>query len=260
MSALATRSRLTTNSRQVAGLGPEQRLVHLRGVPVGRRRGAERLPEALGAAVALKGVAELLEEELQVVAHRLLQGGQHLVELDRDLGLPLWNQRAAVELGGAWAARLQVDEQVALEEEAGAELHGRVLADREGGVVELHRHHGRVLAIAVPVGEVLDLGHLADIDAGDPDRALGADVLGVGEDRLQLVAVPRDERERLGEGEVEAEDDRDDRDQPDPPVGSPLVVVRASRHGESQKTLVPSCWRKRSVLPSGAVPSCLETF
>ena len=104
-------------------------------------------------------------------------------------GLVLGDERAAVELGRARAARVQVDEQVALEEEARAQLHRRVLADRQGAVLEVHRDDGGVLALAVRVGQVLDVGDLADVDAGDPDRALGADVLRVGEDRLELVAV-----------------------------------------------------------------------
>ena len=101
-------------SRQVAGLRAEQRLVHLGGVLVSRRRGPEGLLEALGASVAVEGAAELLEEDLQVLPHGRLQRGEDLVELDRARGLALRDHRAAVQLGSAGAARVQIDEQVAL--------------------------------------------------------------------------------------------------------------------------------------------------
>ena len=45
---------------------------------------------------------------------------------------------------------MQVDEQVALEEQTRAQLERRVLADREGAVLDVHRDHGRVLPVPVP--------------------------------------------------------------------------------------------------------------
>ena len=129
-----------------------------------------RLAAASGGLEPQRAVAELLQEDLQVLADRRLQRGQDLVELDRDRGLLEREHRARLELLAARGAGLQVDEQVALEEQPRAQLQGRVLVDRAGVLVELHRDHRGVETVAVLVGEVLDRGHLADVHAGDPDR------------------------------------------------------------------------------------------
>ena len=125
-------SRLRTKPARSPGWRPSSASLTWAVEPIGGRRGPERLLEALGAAVLVERVAELLQEDLEVgrapaPAARSAPGrtGPRSRSGHRD-------HRAAVELGRLGRARVQVDEEVALEEEARPQLHRRVLLDRQG--------------------------------------------------------------------------------------------------------------------------------
>ena len=60
---------------------------------------------------------------------------------------------------------LDLDEVVALEEDARAHLHRRVAVDRQAGLLDRHHDDGGVRALVR-----LDGLDLADLDAGDPHR------------------------------------------------------------------------------------------
>ena len=135
-------------AREVAvGLGAEQRLVDLgaaleRGGRVlvgvveglGGRLAARRgvgvaVVAALG--LAFRPLRELVEQVAQVLARVALQRGQHLVELHRRRRLRDLDRVAVVEHRRRRRARREVDEEVALEEDARPDLGGRVLVDRQ---------------------------------------------------------------------------------------------------------------------------------
>ncbi len=108
----------------------QQRLVHLGRVAERARRRLVDLAEALRSA-CLEGLAELVEQGLEVRADIRLERGEDLVDLDRDRGLAYGEGVAVIYLFSARRARLEVDEQVALEEEPRAQLHRRVFVQRE---------------------------------------------------------------------------------------------------------------------------------
>ena len=66
----------------------------------------------------------------------------------------------------------EVDEEVALEEDARADLGGRVLVERQAVLVDLH-HHERLVGALLR----LDRLDLADLDAGDPHGRVDAQAL-----------------------------------------------------------------------------------
>ena len=211
--------------RDVAvGLGAQQGLVDLgaaleRGgrVLVGVVEGLGRgLPAGGAVGVAVVGRARLgvqadgeaVEQVAEVLAAVALQRGQDLVELHggrrpRDL-----DDVPVGELRRGRRPRGQVDEEVALEEDARPDLGGRVLVDRQRGVLELERHERLVGAL---LG--LDGLDLADRDAGDPHGRVGAQRVGRLEGGLDAEAVG--ERDVLGEAEPDPDDDDRERDQPD---------------------------------------------
>jgi hypothetical protein len=232
-------------------LGAEQRLVH-------QGRAAERLGavargvvqrlggglpphvrvlvEVLGRArLVAQGAAELADHRLEVGARVGLERGEHLVDLHRARGLRQRQGVARLELGCARAPRLELHEEVALEEDARADLQLGVLVDRETRVVDLHRDHRRARVLALERLDALDLAHL---NAGDPYRGARLDVRRVLEHGLQLV-LSADERHVLREREVghgheEREPDRAGRERRDaaclhaphcPASGCPLVTV-----------------------------------
>lgn len=149
---------------------------------------------------------------------------EHLAELHRRGGLVDRDHALLVEHLRRRRARLKVHELVALEEDARPNLELRVLMNREAVVLDLHRNHRPVLALAER-GDLLDD---ADLDAGDADRGLGLEVVHGVEGGLELVSVG--ERVRLGVGEVGRDDDDHERDQARlegvmPPL-RPLVLLR----------------------------------
>jgi hypothetical protein len=128
-------------------------------------------------------------------------------------------------------AGLDVHEEVALEEDARADLELGVALDREAHLLDLHRHLGRTLALL----HRLDLHDLAHLHAGDPDRRARLQVVHVVEDGLELVRVR--ERVRLREAEVREQADHDDR-QDAGAEGAHSVAAPA--HGTSLRLSIPS--------------------
>ena len=80
--------------------------------------------------------AEPGERPLQALARRRLERREDLVDLDRRRRLGDRDRAAVGELRRARAARIEVEEEVALEEEARADLDRRVLVDRLALVVD----------------------------------------------------------------------------------------------------------------------------
>ena len=146
------------------------------------------------ARLGVEPLGEPVEQVAQVLARVALQRGQHLVELDRRGGPRDLDRVAVVELRRRRRAGPQVDEEVALEEDARADLGRRVLVDRQPGVLDLHRHERLVGAL---LG--LDRLDLADVDAGDPHGRVDAQRVGGLEDGVDAEAVR--ERDVLGEAE-----------------------------------------------------------
>ena len=144
--------------------------------------------------LAREPVAVADEEVLQVRARVGVERVQDLVELDRIGRLRDRQRRAGGQRRRRRAARLQVHEPVAFEEDARADLGRRVGVDRQAARFDFHAHDARV-AVA------FDRRDLADVDAGDAHGRLAFDVDGRGEDRVQAVAVF--ERDVLGEAEVQ---------------------------------------------------------
>ena len=124
---------------QVVGLLPARGVGHLGAVAVGVLPVPDRLVEPARAR-ALERAGVLLQQRPQVLARLGLQGGQHLVELHRRGRLLGRDRRAAGQLRLVRRARAQLDEVVALQEQARAHLELGVLVDRQAGVVDLHGH------------------------------------------------------------------------------------------------------------------------
>ena len=242
----------------------EQRLVHLRRVAEGAGGGAEQLAQALRAPVLVERVPELVEQDLEVGPHVGLERGQHLVELDRHGCLAGREDVPVAGLRRVRAAGLQVDEQVALEKQAGAELHRRVGVQRQRRLLELHRHDrrgrrhfllGNVLGAdlgglgRVLRRKVLDRRDLADVHARDPHRRRRPDVARVREHRLDRVLVRP--RQRLGEGiDGQGADDHDE-DQADRPVREALASF--GPHGWRFSTRVSTNSRSPSAFQNSVV-------
>ena len=216
--ALGRAAQPVDEAGQVVVLGPQEGVGHDRG-PLQRALAvADGVVERLGRALAARagvgaGVLRLgrlvgqarpqpFEGLLQVGPRVALQRAQHLVELHRRRGLGERDRVAVVDGRRRRRARRDVDEEVALQEDPRADLHHGVLVDRQALVRDLHRHDGGVAA-----GLALDLGDLADVDAGDAHRGVLADRVRRLEDRLDPEAVR--ERHVLGEAEEDA-DARDD--------------------------------------------------
>ena len=150
--------------------------------------------------LARQPVAPADEEVLQVGARFGVQRIEHLVDLHRVGRLRDRQRRPRGELGRRGAARLQFDEPVPFQEDARADLDGRVGVDRKALVFDFHAHDAHVTF-------AVDRAHLADVDARDAHRRLGVHVDGRVEHRFQPEAVF--ERDVLGEPEVH----RDEQDQ-----------------------------------------------
>ena len=239
--------RALEQARDVAlRLGAEQRLVDAGAAA--QRHGrvlvgvVERLGRGLaagrGVGVAIVGRARLrveplrepVEQVAQVLARVALQRGEDLVELHRRRGAGDLDRVAGLELRRRRRAGLEVDEEVALEEDARADLGGRVLVDRQPGVVDLHDHER--LVGALPGLDRLDLAH---VDAGDPHRRVDAQPVGRLEDGVDPEALG--ERDVLGEAEEERDGGDRERDQPDR-EGAALLAAAAGDGGGHY--LVPS--------------------
>ena len=157
--------------------------------------------------LAADRVAVAHEQLLEVLARARVEGPEDLVDLDRRRGLRGGDREAVIRHLGLWRPRTQVEEQVALEEDARPHLHLRVLVDREGVLVELHRHDDRGGAVA---GR-LDPRDLPDVHAGDAHNLVALDRRRVREGRLELEG--RAEGQVLREGEPGRDHDQDQRDQ-----------------------------------------------
>ena len=176
----------------------------------GRRLGRERRVEAG-------------QQLLQVLARVALQGRQHLVELDGRGRLRDRDRVPGLQLRRARRSRLEVHEEVALEEDARADLGRRVLVQRERGVLELHHQQGVVGAFDRLDG--LDLAHL---DARDPHGRVGPDRVR----RLELRVEPEAGRERdvLREAEVHDHDDQQRAQQADEGVRAARAAATGAGH------------------------------
>ncbi len=231
------------HAREVAGAGAEQGVGHLGAVAASVAAVLEGAVEAFGAGLAfhfgkLGGVfgrgrfvgqrfAEALQHAAEVGAHGRLQGGEDFVELDADRGAADRDRRAAVHLRRAGAARVEFDEEVALEEDPWPDLGVGVVVDRPPVAFD---GKGDVGVVAVAA----DFDHFADFDPGDPHRRVGRDVGAVGEGRLQGVAVAG-ERDVAGEGQVGPDREDEDEDHRDRGVARPPLEapVGGSRPGVS---------------------------
>ena len=234
----------------------QERLVDDRRVLQRARRVVDRPVQRLGGRLALDvGVLRLVlgggrlvgqrgavavEQPLEAVARVGLQRGQDLVELHGRGGLGRRDRVAVAQRRRLGRARREVDELVALEEDARPDLQRRVLVDRQAGLVDLHRDE-RQVAVAALVGR--DLLDLADVHARDPDRRVGPDVVGVGEDGLDAEAV----RERHVLGEAGVDDDRreHEHEQADRERVGPVRSLRRTRLRLSPLLLISS-WGCRS--------------
>ena len=234
---------------EVVGRAAEQGLVDDRRVLQRRDRVVEGLVQRLGGGEppdvgVLLGVLRRrrrLRERAAVDPQHVLElgpgvglkRGQDLVELDRGGRLSDADCGAVVNRGAVRRAGPQVDEEVALEEDPRADLHGGVPVDRQRLVLELHRHHG-VVGVLV----ARDPGHLADVDAGDPHRRVLAD-----RDRRRehaLHAEPVREGDVLGEAEVDQDHGHDEDARPDRQrAASRAVLAQASPVGSAAEVAHP---------------------
>ncbi len=119
---------------------PAERLRHDRALRERLVRRLPRLVERLGASVR-ETFAERGQQQLQVRARVRLKRRQDLVELHRRRGLRDRERVALVDDRRAGAARLQVDEEVALQEDPRPHLERGVLVDRKRVVIERERDH-----------------------------------------------------------------------------------------------------------------------
>jgi len=185
-----------------------------------------------------EGDAELLEQELEVAPRVRLQRGEDLIELHGRRCLGGADHVAVAELRSRRRPGLDVEEEVALEEDARADLDRGVLVNRLAHVVDAHRDPDALVARA----QRLDLGDLADVDAADADEGALAQVVRGLEVGLDLEVML--ERDRLGEAEVRHDDDGHDEDEPRCDPGDPLCLT-------APHLIAPSGWsRNRS--PSSA--------
>ena len=145
---------------EVVRFGAEQGVGDLGGVAAGVAAVAEGAVERLPRALALhlgqlvvvfgrrrpvgEGRAVALEQAAEVGPHRRLQGGQHFVDLHPGRGVADRDRVAAAQLGGAGAARREVDEKVALEEDARADRGEGVVVDRPALAFDGEGDLGRV--------------------------------------------------------------------------------------------------------------------
>ena len=187
----------------VVGVLAERGLAGDRPVAVGLLPVLRRLAEARGA-LAVERLRVLVEEGLEVLAGVGLERRQHLAEVDRRGRLRGGDRVVVVlQLGRRRRAGTEVDEGVALEEDARADLERRVAVDRQALVGDLHLDEAALAAL-----ERLDLRHLADVDAGDAHGRARLDVAGVLEGRREREGVG----ERVALREAEPAPDRDDGD------------------------------------------------
>jgi hypothetical protein len=211
---------------QVLGrLLAQQRVVGQRAEPVGGREVRDRAVERTGAAAPHRS-GVLAQQRLQVGAGVGVEHRQHLGQRHRAAGLGDRHGAAVLDRLGLRRARLEVDEEVALEQDARPDLHVRVLVHRQRVLPQLHRDPGGGLAA---VGH-LDLRDLADLHPGLAHRRAGLEVLGVADEGPQLVRVGK--RVRLGEPEVDGHKNHHERQHTCP--------ERA--HGTSFRLSMPS-WR-----------------
>ena len=226
-----------------------------RGVLVGRQPLGDR--GVVRGATLLDGDPVLREQQLEVVPRITLQRAQHLVDLHR-LGPLRDRERVAVthrRRGGG--PRLDVDEEVALQEDPRANRERGVRVQRQADVIDLHRDVGHLALLLGPGGQLAalhrgDVGDHADVDAGDPDERLRPETVRVREQRVNGELA----RERVRELRVREVGDEHDGDR----------AERARRHRAhpvSLSTLAsqlfpgtgascgPNCGLRLNVSPAG---------
>ncbi len=175
--------------------------------------GQPALGRILGGVLGRRGLAverppEAAQDGLQVGTGIRVQRRQNPVELDRAGRVGGGKRLAAVECGRAGRAGLQIDVVAALEEQARADVGGRVGVNWQRVAVDVHRHDRRARRAL----HHLDRRHLADIDASDPNRRVEVQ-FGLGrEGRLEHIRRGS-EWDRASEHEVADHADHDDRDQ-----------------------------------------------
>ena len=184
-------TRCRSRSRSCA----ERRVVDERAVAVGRLPVLDRVVEALGAAAGER-LRVLAQEGLEVLARVALQRGQQVAELDRRRRLGDRDRVAVVELRRRRRARLEVDEEVALEEDARPDLELGVALQRQALVLASRSSRARRPARPRRGSTALTL---PDLDARDPHGRARLEVVHVVEDGRELERVR--ERVRLGEAE-----------------------------------------------------------
>jgi hypothetical protein len=150
------------------------------------------------------------------------QRAEHLRELHRAGGPVDRDRVAVVHLVAGRRAGRQVDEEVALQEDARPDLRGRVGVDRPAPVADGERDRRRQRAGA----RVLDLLDLADLDAGDPHRRAGVHAARVADGHLDRVRVVH-ERDVL----AEAEERHDGDDRQDDGADGERAAAAAPHHG-----------------------------
>jgi hypothetical protein len=188
-----------------ARVGVRQRAHHRRQVAEQLRRGAERAADRLAAAG--QPAAEVVEVAVDVLARRLVEDREEVVELGAD-GVRAGGDRGALgqRLAGLAAHELDV---LQAERRARADADGRVGRDRRRGLVEAQRQ----LRAPVAAGNRLDLRHLADAEAALADLVADDEAGGVG--RVDLHLEGRHERQSavglVGEQHRDEDDEHGDR-------------------------------------------------
>ena len=213
-------------------LGAERRLIRDRRGPERLRRGVEPLVVGLGAAVAEALLGVLLEERLEVLPRVRLKRLEELAELHGRGGVLHRDVAAVLDPRARRRPGLEVDEEVALEEDARADLHLRVLVDREALLLDLHGHPG----LAVAVGQRMDVGDLADVDARLAHRRLLLEVVRRLEGRVDDEWV----RERVVLREPEEGEHEDQHGSQEPRSERRDRSASSCRAGSHQGTLNPS--------------------
>ena len=176
----------------------------LRGDRGGRERARGRLEAAvdrLGAPV-LQGGRVLAQDDPQRVTPGQVERLQDLVELHRRRRLCQRDGAAVGEISGGRRPRVQVDEEVALQEQARAHLHGGVAVQRQAPVGDLQRHDRRRPGAAAGAHD------LADLDPGDAHGRVSRQAGGQPDHSVHLVVGA--DRHRAAEGEIAQHRDRAD--------------------------------------------------
>ena len=237
------------------GLGPQQRRVDDGRGPERAggvlQRLVERLPRGEPAHAGILGRvlggrrpaaerrAQSLEQGLQVGAAVAVQRRQDTVELDGPGGLGGGQDVPRGDDGRGRRPRVQVDVEVALQEQPRADVGGGVGVDGQSAGLDGHRRHrGARVAAEAP-----QRGDGAHVDPGDPDRRAEVQLGLDGEGGLEHERRG-DERQRSAEHQ---EADHQDHHRGDQPGGEIADAGAVASH--LPLALVDSVWSPR--LPGG---------